>query len=84
MITYSNNNRSWFHSIRQMEEGALPKIMADDAFELKNLKMSMKPIARFLSFRKGQGYFVEMDFMEKWKLVISFNTLLEKNPILFE
>lgn len=46
--------------------------------------MGIKLIARFLSFRMGQGYFVEMDFMKKWKLVISLNTLIEKNPISFE
>lgn len=62
-----------------MEKGALPIIMAEAGIELKKVKkMGMKPIARFLSFRMGQGYIVEMDFMEKWKLVISLNTLIEK------
>lgn len=62
-----------------MEKGSLPIIMADAGIEFKKVKkMGMKPIARFLSFTMGQGYIVEMDFMEKWKLVISLNTLIEK------
>lgn len=42
--------------------------------------MNMKTTAKFLSewVKKNQGHFVKMDFLEKWKLAISLNTLIER------
>lgn len=82
MIAYSNNSRLCFQSIWQVKKGALPKLLAAAGAEQRKQKEDgCETYSKIFSFRMGQnqGHFVQMDFLEKWKLAIFLNTLIEKN-----